>query len=177
MEQKEEKKLLNIYKYGDDVLNLKAREVDNIDERLIKLKDQMITTMHNTATAVGLAAPQVGESIRFSVIDLTMGQDGKNIVVLINPEIIEAEGSETDDEGCLSFPGLTMPVKRNTRIFLKNITLDGKEIKQEIDGFLARVIQHEIDHLDGVLIIDHVSSLKRQMIKKDIKRLKKNEEW
>jgi peptide deformylase len=173
----DEKVLLNIYKYGDDVLNLKAKEIDNIDERLIALKDQMITTMHNTATAVGLAAPQIGESIRLSVIDITMGQDGKDMVVLINPEIIETDGSETDDEGCLSFPGLSMPVKRNTRILLKNITLDGKEVRREIDGFLARVVQHEIDHLNGVLIIDHVSSLKRQMIKKDIKRLKKNGEW
>ena len=82
-----------------------------------------------------------------------------------------------DDEGCLSFPGLTAPVKRNTRIFLKNVDLDGKEVKKEIDGFLARVIQHEIDHLNGVLIIDRLPSLKRQMMKKDIKRLKKNGEW
>jgi peptide deformylase len=173
----EEKKLLSIYKYGDDVLNLKAKEIDNIDEWLITLKDHMITTLHNTATAVGLAAPQVGESIRLSVIDITMGQDEKELLVLINPEILEAEGSETDDEGCLSFPGLSMGVKRNTRILLKNFSLDGKEVKREIDGFLARVVQHEIDHLDGVLIIDHVSSLKRQMVKKEIKRLKKNGEW
>ena len=173
----EEKKLLNIYKYGDDVLNLKAKDVKNIDDGFIKLKEHMVETMHNTATAVGLAAPQVGESLQLSVIDVSQGTDENELLVLINPEILEAEGSETDDEGCLSFPGITLPVKRNTRIYLKNTDLDGKEIKREIDGFLARVIQHEIDHLNGKLIIDHQSSLKRQLVKKDIKRLKRNGEW
>lgn len=172
-----EKSLLNIYKYGDDVLNLKAKDVKNIDGQFVKLKEQMVETMHNTITAIGLAAPQVGESLQLSVIDLSQGTDEKELFVLINPEILEAEGSETDEEGCLSFPGLTMPIKRNTRIFLKNTDLDGKEIKREIEGFLARVIQHEIDHLNGKLIIDHQSSLKRQMVKKDIKRLKRNGEW
>lgn len=173
----EEKSMLNIYKYGDDVLNLKAKEVQNIDGQFMKLKERMVETMHNTITAIGLAAPQIGESLQLSVIDLSQGTDEKELFVLLNPEILEAEGSEVDDEGCLSFPGLALPVRRNTRIFLKNTDLNGKEIKREIEGFLARVIQHEIDHLNGRLIIDHQSSLKRQMVKKDIKRLKRNGEW
>ncbi|MCP5107208.1 MAG: peptide deformylase [bacterium] len=180
MEQKTEhndSNLLEIYKYGDDVLKLKAKEVKNIDEKFVKLKEQMVTTMHRTGSAIGLAAPQVGESLRLSVIDISMGQNEKDLVLLINPEILEGDGSEVDDEGCLSFPGLSMPVRRNTRIFLKTLDMDGKEIKREIDGYLARVIQHELDHLEGVLIIDRVSSLKRQMVKKDIKRLKKSGEW
>ncbi len=172
-----EKKKLDIYKYGDDILNLKAKEVKNIDEQLLKLKQQMIETMHNSYSAIGLAAPQIGKSLQLSVIDTSRGEDKDDLLVLINPEILEAEGSEVDDEGCLSFPGINVSVKRNTRIFLKSIDINGKEIRVEIEGFLARVIQHEIDHLKGVLIIDRLSSLKRQMLKKEIKRLKKNGEW
>ena len=133
--------------------------------------------MHNSYSAIGLAAPQIGKSLQLSVIDTSIGEDKDDLLVLINPEILEAEGSEVDDEGCLSFPGINVPVKRNTRIFLKSIDINGKEIRVEIEGFLARVIQHEIDHLKGVLIIDRLSSLKRQMLKKEIKRLKKNGEW
>ncbi len=169
--------MLDIYKYGDDILNLKAKEVKNIDEQLIKLKQQMIDTIHNSYSAIGLAAPQVGKSIQFSVIDTSRGENKEDLLVLINPEILEAEGSEVDNEGCLSFPGINVPVKRNTRIFLESIDINGKEIKQEIEGYLARVIQHEIDHLGGVLIIDRLSSLKRQMLKKEIKRLKRNGDW
>jgi peptide deformylase len=111
------------------------------------------------------------------VIDISRGENKEDMLVLINPEILEAEGSEVDNEGCLSFPGINVPVKRNARIFLKFIDINGKEIKQEIEGYLARVIQHEVDHLGGVLIIDRLSSLKRQMLKKEIKRLKRNGEW
>ena len=167
---------LEIYKYGDDVLNLKAVEVKNIDQQLVTLKEQMIHTMHSAATAIGLAAPQVGQSIQFSVIDLSMGQNPDDLLILINPEILEAEGSEVDDEGCLSFPRITLPVKRSTHILLKSIDINGNEIRREVDGYLARVIQHEIDHLNGKLIIDKVSTLKRQMTRKEIKRLKKNGE-
>jgi peptide deformylase len=173
----EEKKVLDIYKYGDDVLKLKATEIKDIDEKIIKLRQYMIDTMHESSNAIGLAAPQVGESLQLSVIDLSRGTDENEMFVLINPEILEVEGSDFDEEGCLSFPGISVPVKRSTRIFLKNYDLDGKEIKMEIEGYMARVIQHEIDHLEGTLIIDRISPLKRQMMKKDIKRLKKNGEW
>jgi peptide deformylase len=173
----EEKKVLDIYKYGDDVLKLKAAEIKNIDEEIVKLRQYMIDTMHESSNAIGLAAPQVGESLQLSVIDLSRGTDENEMFVLINPEILEVEGSDFDEEGCLSFPGISVPVKRSTRIFLKNYDLDGKEIKMEIEGYMARVIQHEIDHLEGTLIIDRISPLKRQMMKKDIKRLKKNGEW
>ncbi|HLP60034.1 MAG TPA: peptide deformylase [Candidatus Deferrimicrobium sp.] len=173
----EEKKILDIYKYGDDVLKLKASEIKNIDEQIVRLRDLMVATMHNTRSGIGLAAPQVGESLQLSVIDISMGQDEKELVVLINPEILEVEGKDMEDEGCLSFPGISAPVNRSTRIFLKNFDMNGKEVRQEIEGYLARVIQHEIDHLNGVLIIDRVSSLRRQILKKEIKRLQRNEEW
>ena len=173
----EEDKQLKIYKFGDDILRLKAREVDNLNGKIARLVADMSYTMHHTRSAIGLAAPQVGESLRLSVIDLSMGEKPDDLIVLINPEILAAEGSETGDEGCLSFPGISVSVNRSAKIFLKNYDINGKETRQEIDGFLARVIQHEIDHLDGTLIIDRISSLKRQFLKKEIKRLQKSGEW
>ena len=173
----EDNNLLKIYKYGDDVLRLKAKEIQNLDGKVVDFIKRMAYTLQSTFNAIGLAAPQVGESIRASVIDLSMGEEENGLVVLINPEILEEEGKDTLEEGCLSFPRITVPVNRSTKIFLKNHDINGNEIRQEIEGFLARVIQHEIDHLDGALIIDRVSSLKRQFVKKEIKRLQKEGEW
>jgi len=172
-----EEKLLKIYKYGEDVLKLKAKEITDLNGNIARLIENMTYTLHKTFSAVGLAAPQVGESIRLSVIDLSMGEKEDDALVLINPEILEGEGLENGDEGCLSFPGMTMSINRNSKILLKNHDLNGKEIRKEIDGFLARVVQHEIDHLDGTLIIDRISPLKRQFVKKEIKRRQKNDEW
>lgn len=172
-----EEKLLKIYKYGDDVLKLKANEVKNIDEEIVKLMSYMAETMHHTNNGIGLAAPQVGKSLRMSVIDMSMGQNPDDLMVIINPEIIESDGRETGEEGCLSLPGISIPVNRKSKLLLKYVDIDGKEHKLEFEGFKARVFQHEIDHLEGVLIIDRVSSLKKQMVKKEIKRLKKNGQW
>ncbi len=172
-----EKKLLEIYKYGSDILNLKAGDVKNIDDNIIQLKQEMIHTIHTLPNSIGLAAPQIGESLRLSVIDLSRGDNEEELLLLINPEILEAEGSDVDEEGCLSFPQISVPIKRFTRLFIKSININGKEIKKEYDGYIARVIQHEIDHLNGVLIIDMISSLKKQLLKKEIKKLKKNGEW
>jgi peptide deformylase len=173
----ENNNVLKIYKYGDDVLKLKAKEVENLDGKIAQLVDQMTRTLHNTYSAIGLAAPQVGESLRLSVIDLSMIENKDDRILLINPEILEAEGNETGDEGCLSFPGISLTINRAAKIFLKTFDMNGNEIRKEIDGFLARVIQHELDHLDGTLIIDRVSSLKRQFVKKEIKRLRKDGKW
>jgi len=172
-----EENILKIYKYGDEILQVKAEEITNIDGKTVELVKQMIHTMHRTNNAIGLAAPQVGESVRLSVIDLSMGEHEDNLVLLINPEILEAEGKEMGEEGCLSFPTISLNVNRATRIFLKTIDINGNEIKREIDGFLARAIQHEMDHLDGKLIIDHASALKKQFVKKEIRRLQKVGEW
>jgi peptide deformylase len=169
--------ILMIYKYGDDVLKLKAEEVKLIDEDIIKLLDKMTATMYSTNNGIGLAAPQVGKSLQMSVIDLTMGAKAEERIVLINPEIIESDGVETIEEGCLSLPGISAPVKRKTRLLLRYFDLAGKEHQREFQGFMARAIQHEIDHLQGVLIIDKVSSLRRQMVKKEIKRLKRDGKW
>ena len=168
--------MLDIRKLGEEVLQIRAPQVEEIDEHIAELANTMRATMYE-ANGVGLAAPQVGESIQMAVLDITMGEDESEFMVLINPEILEHEGREIDIEGCLSIPGISVTVPRHTRLRLRAYDLDGKEIDQEIEGFKARVIQHEIDHLNGTLIIDHLSSLKRQMVKKEINRLKKNGEW
>lgn len=158
-------------------MNLKGRAVEDIDKKIMELTQHMQKVLHSTHNGIGLAAPQVGESLQLSVIDLSMGTDPEEFMVIINPQILEAEGGEVLDEGCLSLPGFTMPVKRKTRLLLKYLDLDGKEHREEFEGFSARVLQHEVDHLNGKLIIDRVSSLKRQLVKKEIKKLVKNGEW
>jgi peptide deformylase len=168
--------MLDICKYGETVLKQKAREVQNINEKVAELVEQMRRTMYE-ANGIGLAAPQVGQSIQLALVDITQGEEKDEFMVLINPEIIESEGSETADEGCLSIPGITTQVSRSTHIKIKAFDLSGKEIQREFEGYKARVIQHEIDHLEGILIVDRVSSLKRQILKKEIKKLKSNEQW
>ncbi len=172
-----EEKLLKIYKYGEEVLQMRAQEVQNLDGKIARLIRDMVFTIHSNRNAIGLAAPQVGESVRISVIDFSLGENDDHSIILINPEILEAAGKNTLEEGCLSFPGINVPINRSSRILLKNYDLNGKETHQEIDGFLARVIQHEIDHLDGTLIIDRISSLKRQFLKKEIRLMQRDGEW
>ena len=168
--------MLDICKYGETVLKQKAREVQNINDEVAELVEQMRLTMYE-ANGIGLAAPQVGQSIRLALVDVTQGEEKDEFMVLINPEIIESEGSETGDEGCLSIPGITTQVSRSTHIKIKAFDLNGKEIRREFEDYKARVIQHEIDHLGGILIVDRVSSLKRQILKREIKKLKANEQW
>lgn len=168
---------LIILKFGQEILKKKARAVTNIDERLVTLARQMVTTMHR-APGVGLAAPQIGEPLQLATVDVSSGQVESELMVLINPRIIESDDlPATDDEGCLSFPGYSLPIPRSPRIVLSALDLEGKEFTQEFRDFKARVIQHEIDHLNGTLIIDHISNLKRALIKKEIKRLAKSGKW
>lgn len=168
--------MFEICKYGETVLKQKAREVDNIDEKTALLVEKMRQTMYG-ASGIGLAAPQIGKSIQLALVDITMGEDGDEFMVLINPEIIESEGNEANEEGCLSIPGISTQVSRSLHIKIRAYDLNGKEIQQEYEGYKARVIQHEIDHLNGVLIVDRVSSLKKQLLKKEIRKLKANEQW
>jgi len=168
--------MLDICKYGETVLKQRAREVQNINEQMAELVEQMRQTMYK-ANGIGLAAPQVGQSIQLALVDITQGENQDEFMVFINPVIIESEGSESGDEGCLSIPGITTQVSRFTRIKIKAYDLNGKEIQREFEGYKARVIQHEIDHLEGILIMDRVSSLKKHLIKKEIKKLKSDEQW
>lgn len=169
--------LMRIYKYGEEVLKQKGSTIKNIDQDIIDLIDRMKNTMYGTPNAVGLAAPQIGKSLMLSVIDISMGQDEKEFTVLLNPFIAESEGEESDTEGCLSFPNISVDINRSKTILLKGIDVNGKDYEREYSGFMARAIQHEIDHLNGILIADRISPLKRQLMKKEIKKLKKNGEW
>jgi peptide deformylase len=171
-----EPETLKICKYGDDVLKEKAAEVREMGQRIVDLAAAMAQTMHQ-APGIGLAAPQVGESLRLITVDLSVGENAGELLVVINPLILETEGHETSEEGCLSVPGYSLPVKRSARILLQGILLDGRELRAEFDGLLARVLQHEIDHLDGMLIVDRQSSLKRSLIRKEINQKRKSGEW
>lgn len=156
--------------YPDPVLNLKAREVEEFDDELRELVGSMRLTM-KLADGVGLAAPQVGISKRVAVIS----RDGREFV-LINPEIVERAGSETKEEGCLSFPGIFAQVARPQRVKIRAWDENGNSSEIEAESTLARAILHEMDHLDGKLFIEMLSPLKRGMIrKKMIKRAKERE--
>ena len=168
--------MLEICKYGTEILQTKAELIKNINEKLINLVDHMRLTMYKSC-GIGLAAPQVGKPIQLAIVDTTMGEDQNEFLVLINPKIITSEGNELLEEGCLSIPGVSALIKRSTKIMINAFDLSGKEIQQEFEGQKARVIQHEIDHLNGILIIDRLSSLKKQLLKKEIKKLKQNGKW
>ncbi len=167
---------IKIYKIGDDILREEAEEVKNIDGKLVDFVKKMFYTMYNNR-GIGLAATQVGSKKRFFIVDLTLNQEPGKKLVIINPVIVESEGEEIGEEGCLSVPGVTENVKRKERILLKGISLDEKEIEIEASGLLARVFQHEIDHLKGKLFIDYLSPIKKALIIKRLKKQKKKEGW
>lgn len=167
---------MKILKYGDVVLKVKARAVTSIDQRIAELAKAMVQTMHQ-APGIGLAAPQVGESLRLITVDTSVGEIPEELLVLINPEITAAEGFEICEEGCLSVPGYSLSVKRSAKVFLQAVLLDGRELRLELEGLKARVLQHEIDHLDGILIVDRISSLKRTLIRKEISQKRKSGQW
>jgi peptide deformylase len=156
--------------YPDPVLRVQCRAVTGFDESLRKLVADMIETMH-AAPGIGLAAPQVGVDLRVVVVDLSVGEDQGEEHVLINPEIVHRQGQETDVEGCLSLPGLTDKVDRPTFVRLKAFDLDGNPFEMEADDWLARAICHEVDHLDGVLFVDHLRGLRRERARRQLKKL------
>ena len=166
---------LTIYRYPDPVLRVKAQPIENIDGKLQELIDNMTVTMYK-APGIGLAAPQVGESIRLVVYDVTPTEDGENINVIINPEITEREGSIVYEEACLSVHDFSADVTRNEKVCVKALDREGNPIEIEAEGIHAVCLQHELDHLDGVLFIDHISSIKRSLYKKRLKKLIKKGE-
>lgn len=168
--------VLPICKYGDDVLRLPTDPVGEIDESLQKLIGNMIDTMY-AAPGVGLAANQVGVSKRLMIIDLSVGRRPSELHVFINPEIIEAEGEITEEEGCLSIPDFVEVVTRPERVKLRYLDGDGKECEMWGDGLMARAMCHEIDHLNGGLFIDHLRGLKKDRILKKIQKLARSGMW
>jgi peptide deformylase len=162
--------VLPIRIYPDPVLRVSCREITAIDDRVRKLAADMVETMH-AAPGIGLAAPQVGVEERLAVVDLSVGEDPGQILVLVNPEVVHREGSETEVEGCLSLPGMTDKVDRPTAVRVKALDLSGKPIELQADGWLARALCHEIDHLDGILFIDHLRGLRRERAKRQLRKL------
>jgi peptide deformylase len=153
--------------YPDPILRKKAQTIEKIDGKVKDIADRMAKVMYANK-GIGLAAPQIGILSRILIVDLGEGRR-----VLINPEIVEGEGESLMEEGCLSLPTIEVPIKRMEKVFVKGRDLEGKEVSLELFGFPGRVYQHEIDHLDGILIIHHISRLKRELlIKRMIKALK-----
>jgi peptide deformylase len=168
--------ILNVVKYGDPILTKRADEVSEFDQSLSKLVDDMFETMYG-APGVGLAAPQVGVLKRLFVMDCSSGKDKRQKVVLINPVIETEEGEQVGDEGCLSFPGVFIEVKRPQRLVVRAQDLNGTEISLDVMDLQARCVSHETDHLDGELFINYLSPLKRDLAKRKIKKRIKQGDW
>ncbi|HEX8704724.1 MAG TPA: peptide deformylase [Myxococcaceae bacterium] len=157
------------------VLKQKAKPVAKVDDSLRTLVKDMFETMY-AADGVGLAAPQVGILHRVIVLDTTPRQDNAKPIAMINPEIIGMEGETTYTEGCLSIPGEAEDVDRAAIVTVKFLDVEGQEQTLRCDGLLAIAVQHEVDHLDGTVFVDHVSTLKRELIRKRMKKLKTERE-
>ncbi len=157
--------------WPDPLLKQKALPVDRVDDGVRRLLDDMAETMY-AADGVGLAAPQIGELRRCIVIDTSPRQEGQKLVHLVNPEIVLLEGATTYTEGCLSVPGEAEEVERAARARVRALDYHGRPFELEAEGLLAIAIQHETDHLEGTLFVDHLSSLKRELIRRRMKKLK-----
>ena len=179
--------ILPILEYGDPLLRAKGKSIENIEDRIRELAANMIETMH-AANGVGLAAQQVGEALQLTVLDVslvedrpsTLKVDGKEVdpkaampLVLINPEIKLQGATETGVEGCLSFPEITGDIERATSVIMRAQTFKSSTIEIEATGFLARAIQHEGDHLNGILFIDRMNSAAKAALSSRLKRLQK----
>jgi len=165
-----------IVKYGDPVLETPTKPVENFDQELQKLIDDMFESMY-AAQGVGLAAPQIGTNLRVAVIDVSNGKNPEAKIICANPEIIHAEGEQREEEGCLSVPGFRGHVARPLYVTVRAYDASGKEFEMRGEGLLARAFCHEIDHLKGVLFLSHLSMLKRDLIRRKIRKLKKAGEW
>ena len=166
-----------ILKYGEPVLETKAEPVTEFDTaELHDLIADMWETMY-AAKGVGLAAPQIGTSKRISVIDISVGEDEKQKILIINPEITFTDGKQSGEEGCLSLPGFREPVSRANKVTVRAQNEKGETVELDGEELLARAFQHEIDHLNGILFINHLSALKRDIIRRKIKKMQKAGEW
>jgi peptide deformylase len=165
-----------IVKYGDPVLETPAQTITEFNEELKKLADDMFESMY-AAHGVGLAAPQIGVSKRIVVIDINFKEDPKDKLVLINPEVIRTEGRQRGSEGCLSLPEFREDVTRPNIVTVRAQDLEGNWFETSGEELMARALMHETDHLNGKLYISHISALKRDLIKRKIKKLVRVGEW
>lgn len=167
---------LPVIKYPDPRLEEATREVERFDAQLAELAKSMVETMY-AAAGIGLAAPQVGREERIAVVDLSIGTDPDQLLVLVNPRVVESEGEAREEEGCLSFPDLLLVVPRPAKVVVEYEDLEGETRAIEAEELLARCLHHEIDHLDGVLFIERVSPLKRDLARRKIGKRIRAGEW
>ena len=170
------RKTYDVVKYGDPVLEKPTKAIAKFDAELEELAEDMFRTMY-AAQGVGLAAPQIGKSLRIAVVDVTSGKNPEAKIVLVNPELIHAEGEKREEEGCLSIPGFRGYVVRPQFVTVKAQNTKGEWFEIRGEDLLARAFCHEIDHLNGILFLQHLSMLKRDLIKRRIKKLRKQGEW
>jgi peptide deformylase len=170
------RKIYPIIKYGDPILEKPTAPVKKFDAELEQLAEDMFASMY-AAQGVGLAAPQIGLHLRMAVVDVTGGKNPEAKLVLANPEIIHAEGEKREEEGCLSIPGFRGYVLRPQFVTVRAQNAKGESFEIRGEDLLARAFCHEIDHLNGILFIQHLSMLKRDLIKRKIKKLRKQGEW
>ena len=168
--------ILKILKYPEPVLSQPGEPVSEFDDALRKLAADMFETTYDSK-GIGLAAPQVGVSKRLTVIDLSMGKDPKDRLVLVNPEIIFREGKVYEEEGCLSFPDIREKVVRAAKVRIRAQDENGKWFEMDADDLLSRCFQHEIDHVDGMLFIFRMSALKRDLNLRKIRKMQRDGEW
>lgn len=167
-------KIYEIVKYPDPVLAKKGAPVTVFDDKLKKLVDDMFASMYE-AQGIGLAAPQIGLSQRLTVIDTSFKKNPDDRIVLINPEIIDREGEQYEEEGCLSLPDIRDKVKRAAWVKVRAQDVNGEWFEIEGEELLARAFQHEIDHLDGILFVDHLRGLRKERVKRQLRRLAESE--
>jgi len=169
--------VLKIVKYGEPVLETPAKSVEKFGTAELKqLVDDMFETMYANK-GIGLAAPQVAVSQRLTVIDPSAGEDPEAKIVLINPEILEKQGTQFGEEGCLSIPGFREDVRRAMKVRVRAQNVDGEFFETEREELVSRAIQHELDHLNGILFLSHLSPLKRDLIRRKIRKLAKAGDW
>jgi len=164
---------LKILIYPSEVLSRKAEKITDFDENLRKTAREMFETMY-TGNGIGLAAPQVGRSIRLCVVNWPESELGE--LAMVNPEIIERQGSQTGEEGCLSFPGIFIKVQRSAWVRIQYQDLDGNQQTLETEGLAARAVQHELDHLDGVLLVNKMTTIQRVANRRALEMLRRRSE-
>ena len=168
--------ILPIVKYGHPVLHAPARPVETITPAIARLVDDMTETMY-AAPGIGLAAPQVAVPLRVLVIDVSNGRQAGSLLHLINPVYVERDGAQYEDEGCLSVPGYSARISRDSRVVVEGLNLQGETVRHDATGLLARAFQHEIDHLDGRVYLDTLRGLKRELILRGIRKQQRQGKW
>ena len=165
-----------ILRYGEPPLHQRAAAVTSFDDQLQTLVDDMIQTMY-AAPGIGLAATQVGVPLRVFVVDLSVGRNPADLIVLINPEFVERDGMQLEEEGCLSVPGFNATVVRPARAVVRGLDRQERPQTLEATGLLARAFQHEMDHLDGTVFVDRLRGIKRDVIVRKIQKMQRSGKW